>query len=60
MYILAHTCIFKQMLISIETHLTCDFPGGSEPPIPPLDPHLLLIDKKTDDHLIFSGFNHSK
>ena len=26
-----------QMLISIETHITitCDFPGGSGPPIPP-------------------------
>ena len=24
-----------QMLISIETHLTCDFPGGSGPPIHP-------------------------
>ena len=23
-----------QMLISIETHITCDFPGGFEPPIP--------------------------
>ena len=23
------------MLISIETHITCDFPGGSGPPIPP-------------------------
>ena len=32
-----------QMLISIETHITCDFPGegGSGPPIPPLDPHML-------------------
>ena len=31
-----------QMLISIETHITitCDFPGGSGPPIPPLDPHM--------------------
>ena len=24
-----------QMLISIETHITCDFPGGSGPPITP-------------------------
>ena len=24
-----------QMLISIETHITCNFPGGSGPPIPP-------------------------
>ena len=30
-----------QMLISIETHLTCDFLGGLGPPIPPpLDPHI--------------------
>ena len=31
-----------QMLISIETHITitCDFPGRSGPPIPPLDPHM--------------------
>ena len=32
-----------QMLISIETHITCDFPGGgggSGPPIPPLGPHM--------------------
>ena len=28
------------MLISIETHISCDFPGGSGSPIPPLDPHL--------------------
>ena len=31
-----------QMLISIETHITCDFPGwGSDPLSPPLDPHML-------------------
>ena len=29
-----------QILISIKTHITCEFPGGSGPPIPPLDPHL--------------------
>ena len=29
-----------QMLIYIEPHTTCDFPGGSRPPIPPLDPHM--------------------
>ena len=30
------------MLIPIETHITitCDFPGGSGPPIVPLDPHM--------------------
>ena len=29
------------MLICIETHRTCDFPGGGvRTPIPPLDPHL--------------------
>ena len=37
-----------QMLISIETHITCDFPewGGSGPPIPLLDPprHAYIIE----------------
>ena len=28
------------MLISIEIHITCDFPGGSGPPIPLLDRHM--------------------
>ena len=28
-------------LYPIETHITCDFPGGSGPPDPPLDSHLL-------------------
>ena len=28
-------------LYPIETHINCDFPGGSGPPDPPLDPHLL-------------------
>ena len=27
-------------LFPIETHITCDFPGGSGPPVPPLGPHL--------------------
>ena len=29
-----------QMLISIKTHITCDFPEGSRPPVPPLDPRM--------------------
>ena len=30
-----------QSVISIETHITCDFPGGwGGPHIPPLDPHM--------------------
>ena len=31
-----------QMLISIETHIFCDFPGGVQTPYPPspLDPHM--------------------
>ena len=30
-----------QWVISIETHITCDFPGGGVDPIsPPLDPHM--------------------
>ena len=28
------------MLVCIETHRTCDFPGGPDPLSPPLDPHL--------------------
>ena len=28
-------------LFPIETHITCDFPAGSGPPVPPLDPHLV-------------------
>ena len=28
-------------LYRIETHITCDFPGGVRTPFPPLDPHLL-------------------
>ena len=33
------------MLISIETHITCDFQGGggSGPPIPPLDRHMRVF-----------------
>ena len=29
----------------IETHITitCDFSGGSGPPIPPLDPHMDIV-----------------
>ena len=27
-------------LFPIETHITCDFPGGSGPPVHPLDPYL--------------------
>ena len=30
-----------QKLISIETHITYDFPGGLWTPIPPLDPHMV-------------------
>ena len=33
-----------QVLISIETHITCDFPGGGggpDPLSPPLDPHMV-------------------
>ena len=29
-------------LFPIETHITCDFPGGSGPLYPTLDPHLRL------------------
>ena len=42
-----------QMLISIETHITCDFPGGegSGPLIPPLDRHMISLKKIS--HYIF-------
>ena len=33
----------SKCLFPIETHITCDFPGGSGPPFPPLDPHLAAI-----------------
>ena len=36
-----------QMLIYIEPHIACDFPGGSTPPIPPLDPHMSLSHMQT-------------
>ena len=29
-----------QMLISIKKSITCDFPEGSGPPVPPLDPRM--------------------
>ena len=33
-----------QKLISIETYITCDFPGGPDPPPPPpLDPHMQFL-----------------
>ena len=31
------------MLISIETHITCDFSEGSGPPIPCLAPHMAML-----------------
>ena len=32
------------MLISIETHITCDFPGvGGRTPYPPLDSHMAML-----------------
>ena len=33
------------MLISLETHITCDFPGVSGPPITPMDPHIIPLNK---------------
>ena len=33
-----------QILISIESNITCDFPGGgSGPPLPPMDPHINTV-----------------
>ena len=43
-----------QMLITIETHITCNFPGGGDtlPPPPSLDPHMILM---TNGSLINEG-----
>ena len=40
-----------QMLISIETHKTCNLPGGSCPPIPSLNPCMIykLVFAPTED-----------
>ena len=38
-------------LFPIENHITCDFPGGSGPPVSPLDPHLVV-------HLLFFSAVH--
>ena len=36
-----------QKLISKETHVTCDFPGGGgSEPLPPLNPHMSVTDKR--------------
>ena len=42
-----------QVLISIETHITCDFPGGDPDPLSsPLDPHMVsLPDNSTSLHV---------
>ena len=47
-----------QMLISIQTHATCDSPGGSRPPIPPSgSTHAQnTADMHSDSSLICQGF----
>ena len=43
-----------QVLISIETHITCDFPGGGgpDPLSAPLDPHMVSSpDNSTSLHV---------
>ena len=42
-----------QVLISIETHISCDFPGGGgpDPLSPPLDPHVSSPDNSTSLHV---------
>ena len=34
---------FSNCLFPIETHITCDFPGGSGPPVPPSGSALVLF-----------------
>ena len=41
-----------QMLISKETDITCDSPGGPDPLSPPLDLHMVsLLDNSTSLHV---------
>ena len=42
-----------QVLISIETHITCDFPGGGgpDPLSPPLHPHMVSPDNSRSTSL---------
>ena len=43
-------CVFP-----IDTHITCDFPGGSGPPVPPpLEPHLSSLMKRVICKLVES------
>ena len=43
-------------LFPIETHITCDFPGGSPDPLsPPLDPHLVYFNEKLHTYREHSG-----
>ena len=45
---------FSSCLFPIETHITCDFPGGGPDPLsPPLDPHLLRIPGVTSFNLVY-------
>ena len=48
-------------LFPIETHITCDFPGGGPDPLsPPLDPHLktsCFSEKKDHDPMISAMVN---
>ena len=43
------------MLISIETHITFDFPGGQEPLFPPLAPHMQIQSAFRDYVTIFES-----
>ena len=47
------------MLISIETHIICDFPGGRRGDIlsiPPLNPHMIGLEYQFLRVAISSGF----
>ena len=43
-------------LFPIDTHITCDFPGGSGPPVPPLDSHLTSQITRKNINLPYSLF----
>ena len=46
------------MLISKKTHITCDFPEGSGPLVPPLDPRIVEQSLPLDIRKIIQSPRH--
>ena len=49
-----------QLLIPIETHMTCDFPGGSGPPVPPSGSALGMPQSNKFNPFKPNGISHSQ